>query len=450
MRYALVSLLHNLVAGLRLVLFMRVDRGAFRIGLAPWLLMIAFSATLDVLLDGLRTGPDARLSLLGLDGELFALGLLMLTSGVIAVLFRDVGMFVALPIVTLASFPLLQVVHAAPAIADIELPAPWDLALELAIVAWMIVVSMRAVRVVSEAPASRRTLRAIGGGLLLSLPLWFAPLAGPTDSWWSSGEPSAGGDGGSNPASEPVMAAQSFLLDHAIDDLEDERAGVTDLYYVGFAPDSRHDGFRDELDMARHALDERFGTQGRSLSLLNNRDTVAEVPYATLTNLRRVLLEIGDMIDADEDVVMVYVTGGATSAHGLAAVLPPLDLVALTPAGLKQILDTAGIRFRVVVVSTCAAGAWVEALQDDDTAVFAWPPGDAQSIGCEGGSAPSAFATALFDRALRSADSLPGAFDQVTQALVAQGLPAPQLVAGTGIEQQLVRIRRSPVRTALQ
>jgi hypothetical protein len=92
----------------------------------------------------------------------------------------------------------------------------------------------------------------------------------------------------------------------------------------------------------------------------------------------------------------------------------------------------------------------VEALQDDDTAVFAWPPGDAQSIGCEGGSAPSAFATALFDRALRSADSLPGAFDQVTQALVAQGLPAPQLVAGAGIEQQLVRIRRSPVRTALQ
>ena len=47
--------------------------------------------------------------------------------------------------------------------------------------------------------------------------------------------------GASNPASEPVLAAQQFLLDDALAKLEDERPGVTDLYFVGFAPDGAQD-----------------------------------------------------------------------------------------------------------------------------------------------------------------------------------------------------------------
>ena len=92
-----------------------------------------------------------------------------------------------------------------------------------------------------------------------------------------------------SPASEPVMAMQGYLLDDALDDLEDERSGVTDLYFVGFAPDSRNDGFRKELDLAQDVMDDRFDTRGRSIALINHRDTLTQKPFATLTNLRRVL-----------------------------------------------------------------------------------------------------------------------------------------------------------------
>jgi hypothetical protein len=291
-------------------------------------------------------------------------------------------------------------------------------------------------------------LRAVAGGLLVSVPLWFEPLAGPLDRWWTEADTQAT-DNASNPASEPVMAAQAFLLDRAIDALEEARAGVADLYFVGFAPDARRDGFRRELDEAQRVLDERFGTSGRSMLLLNNPATVAELPFATLTNLRRVLLDIGAEIDPDEDVVMIYLAAGSSDDHGLAAVHPPLELVSLTPEGLKQLLDSAGIRFRVIVVSTCAAGAWLDALQDDDTAVIVSARNDTRPAGCDGAEEPSSFSAALFERALRSADSLPAAFDLATRELAQSDGSGPELRMGPGIEAQLKRFTRGkPMRTA--
>lgn len=444
MRYALTALVRNLAAGARLALFRRVDRTAFRFDLVQWVLIVVVSAMLDVALDGVRAGPDASWSPLGVNGELFALGLLMLTSAIIAVLCRDASIFMALPIAALAGFPLLQIVHALPAAARFDLPPAWSTAFDVATLAWMVAVCIRAVHVVSESPARHRAARAALGGVLLSLPLWFAPLAGPFEGWWSSGDDDGTSDAETNSASEPVMAVQSYLLDDALDNLEDERSGVTDLYFVGFAPDARQDGFRQELDMAQRVMDERFDTRGRSITLLNHRDTVTEIPFATLTNLRRVLQEIGDAIDPDEDVVMLYLTAAPDAENGLAAVNPPLDLVPVTPESVKQLLDSAGIRFRVIVVSTCAAGAWIDALRDEDSAVLASSPGQARSPGCAGAAQPSPFSEALFRRALRSADSIPSAFAEVVRELAQMGGTPPQLSMGIGVEAQLKRVKRGP------
>jgi hypothetical protein len=159
-----------------------------------------------------------------------------------------------------------------------------------------------------------------------------------------------------------------------------------------------------------------------------------------------VLQELGGAIDVDDDVVMLYLTAGTTDEHALAAVHPPLDLVDITPDVVKQLLDNAGIRYRIIVVSACAAGAWIDALQDDDTAILVAAPGDARPSGCQGGDAPSPLASALFDRALRSADNLTAA---LTAAAHDVGDGEATLWIGKGIENQISRLRRgAPVRTA--
>jgi hypothetical protein len=284
------------------------------------------------------------------------------------------------------------------------------------------------------------------GGVLLTLPLWVGPLSGPYEGWWAEADTSDDGERPS-PASEPVLAVQGTLIDDALDALEDARPGIVDLYFVGFAPDARHEGFRIELENAQHVLDERFGTHDRSLLLLNNRDTATTLPYATLTNLRRALQEIGGAIDPEEDVVMVYLTGGATPDHALAAVHPPLDLVDVTPGAVKQLLDNAGIRYRVIVVSSCTTRDWIDALQDDDTAILVYAPDDARPAGCNGGETTSPLAEALFDRALRTTDSLAAGLAKAADDL---GPQSSRLVVGAGIARQMSGLQRGgPIRSAL-
>lgn len=438
MRAALAGLGQNLRAGLRLALFRPVDRRAFRIDLVAWLLVIVMSAALDIVLDGLRAGPGGQFTFDGLGGELYAVGLLMVSTAVIAAATRDDLVFTGLAIAVLAGFPLLQVVHALPAVLGIEWHGAPGLGFEVVLLAWMFAVCVRSVFVMSERPSRARTWRALAGGVLLSLPLWAAPFGGPLTGWWTDGDDQPVNDA-SNPASEPVMAAQSYLLDHALDDLEDERPGITDLYFVGFAPDARQAGFHAEIDDVRDALDVRFGTTGRSINLVNHASTVIEAPFATLTNLRRVLNEIGDAIDPDDDVVMLYLAADGTGDHGLAAVHPPLDLVPVTPDALRRLLDDAGIRYRVIVVSSCAAGVWLEGLRDDNTAVLVAAPGDARAAGCEGGAEPTAFGRAFADEALGSAETI----DVALHHAAGEGSTA-RLVMGDAIAAQLRRVTRGP------
>ena len=442
LRNELRELGRNLAAGLRLALFMRVERNAFRISAAQLVLVVLVSAAIDVDADWVRAPQDARFSLLGLQGELFSLGLLVLTSALIAVLRRERDVYLALPIVVLASFPAIQVAHLLPSLpgAATRVSKLAHDVFDYAVLAWMFIVAMRGVYLCIEKHRRHRRAFAIFAGVLLIAPLWFAPFAGPLEPWWAEFD-AAQGDDAMSPASEPVLAAQQFMLDRALDDLEDERPGVTDLYFVGFAPDARHPGFVADVDAAKRTMDDRWRTRGRSLALVNSPLTIAERPFATITNLREVLLEIGDLIDADDDVVMVYLTGTSRPDHTLNAVNRPLELVGLSPQGLKELLDAAGIRWRIVVVSTCNAGAWVDVLKDDETAVIASSSADVRGSDCNGGASASAFGEAFFTEAMRRNDDLQSAFDAARKGLARMHAAEPVMSIGPSIAEHLKTLR---------
>jgi hypothetical protein len=442
-RDALRELGRNLAAGLRLALFMRVERGSFRVSAAQLLLVVLVSAAIDIDADWVRAPSDARFSLGGLQGELFSLGLLVLMSALIAVLRRERDVFLALPIVILASFPAIQIVHLLPSLpgAAGQVSALAHDVFDDAVLAWMFVVAVRSVYVCIEAHRRHRRAFAAFAGALLVAPLWFAPLAGPLEPWWREFDAAQASGEAMNPASEPVLAAQQFMLDRALDDLEDERPGIADLYFVGFAPDARHPGFVTDVDAAKHTMDERWKTRGRSIVLVNSPLTIAERPFATITNLREVLLEIGDLIDADDDVVMIYLTGTSRADHTLNAVNRPLELVNLSPQGLKELLDAAGIRWRIVVVSTCNAGAWIDALKDDETLVIASSAADVRGRDCDGGVSASAFGEAFFTQAMRRNDDIGTAFDAAHKGLARLHAPEPVMAMGPSLAEHLKRLR---------
>ncbi|MBS0325110.1 MAG: hypothetical protein JSS46_01030 [Proteobacteria bacterium] len=447
MRDALAGLGRNLAAGLKLALFLPVARTSFRISPGQLVLVAIVSAAIDIDADWVRAAQDAHFSILGLHGEVYSLGLLVLSAAIIAAWRREATLALALPVIVLAAFPLIQVVNVLPDLpqtnpAITESTRRWfDYALD----AWTALLCIRSVSICLDAQqlagTMRRRMGALAGGLVIVLPVWFAPLAGPLEPWWSDRPMASGRKDFVSPASEPALAAQQFLLDQALDNLDDEQPGVTDLYFVGFAPDSRRIGFVSDVESAAQVMKRRWSTRGHSVVLINSPSTIARYPFATVTNLRETLEEIGDIIDPDDDIVMVYLTGDAARDGTLDAVNPPLELVPLSPAGLRNLFDSAGIRWRIVVVSACHSGAWVDALKDDETAVIASSGSDAHDAGCNGGIRPGAFGAAFFGEGMSHSDDLARAFATARNVLLRKGAAAPVLWVGPAIAERLKAFR---------
>ena len=452
MRTQIVNLARNLHAGLRLVFFLPVSRLGFRIDIVQLLLLFAVSALADFGADWVRYGPDAYFSWFGAGGELFAAGVMMLSAALLAVAFRQPALTVAIPVLVLAAYPALQVALTLPSalLRWSTVAIPSGVPFESLVLAWAVALFIRAVAVALAPPGPHRWRRALAGGLLLAAPIWIAPLLAPTESWWRQPAAHGGIDPRyPNPASEAVLAAQQNLLADALSGLEDERPGVTDLYFIGFAGDAPEDVFRKDVQAAQRVMDERWDTAGRSVVLINSPRTLLDTPIATVSNLRATLNEIGAAINPDEDVVMVYLASHGTADRGLEVALPPLELAQLSPAVLRTLLDEAGIKWRIVVVSACYAGTFVDALRDEQTLVMTASQADRASFGCSHRSDATYFGEALFEQGLAKSDSLLAAFElarrRVADREAAAGykLPSnPQLDVGSEMANKLKELER--------
>ena len=451
MRLALASLVRNLVAGLRLALFLPVTRLAFRIDLVQLLLLFVFSAGIDVAGDWTRSGPLREFSWLGAGTELYSGALLLLVSAMLALIFRQLALALALPVIVLAAVPVVQALNFALPLAKGE-SLPFEMGNAMgsrALVLWMVAILVRCVVVAFAPPSSRVWLRAIGGGLLLAAPIWLSNSLAPNEPWWRDRADAAAVPEGLSAGSEAVLATQSVLLDNALSNLADARPGVSDLYFVGFAPYGREDVFRKDVEAAQHVMDERWGTSGRSVLLINNPQTLLSTPFATITNLRETLNEVGAAIDADDDVVMIYLASHGGRDFRLSADLPPLSVVELTPPGLRQLLDDAGIKWRIVVVSACYSGGFIEPLQDDHTLIVTASRADRTSFGCGQDSDSTFFGEAFFQKGMATTDSLAAAFD-VAKTRVAQrerdggfAPPSePQWWIGSAMAEKLAGLRK--------
>jgi len=442
------SLAANLVAGLRLALFVPVRRVDFRIGLAQLLALFVVSALVDVGADWLRYGAEGVFSWYGLGNEVIAGGLTMLTAAVLALAYRDRTLALAIPVLALAAFPLLQFANAVPW-TRLGVPAWIASYVDYAVLAWIVVVLVRSVYVALEYVAWLRPLRALLGGLLLAAPIWYASSIAPVDPWFAPVGRGEADPRYPSPASEPVLAMQRELLDDALASLEDQRAGVVDLYFVGFAGDASEDVYRQDVEAAKRVMDEKWGTTDRSLLLVNNPRTLLTAPIATLSNLRDALDEVAAAMDVDEDVAMIYLASHGTRDPTVVTSLPPLELVPITPPLLRRALDDAGIRYRIVVISACYAGGFLDELADDDTAVIVAAQADRMSFGCGVGSEATFFGEAFFQDGMTRANTLADAFelarDSVEKRERREGVSPPsnpQSRIGAGIEAKLRELKR--------
>ncbi|MCJ7838937.1 MAG: C13 family peptidase, partial [Burkholderiales bacterium] len=287
-------------------------------------------------------------------------------------------------------------------------------------------------------------LQFIRGGALLVLLFLFLASFMPRDELWKPYED----DFAEQPSivQENLFHAQDGMLDTRLAALQPQRAGIVDLYFVGFAPDGTQDVFGKELRTVSNLLSQRFDAAGRTLLLSNDPPTLGELPIASVTNLGIALEHIGSVMDADEDLLFLYISTHGSQDGELTVDLPPLELYQIRPAALARMLQASGIKWKVLVISACYSGSFIEPLKDDNTLIITATDAFNQSFGCGNGEKLTWFGKAYFDDALRRTRSFTEAFGlarkEVAQRERQQRYTAsnPQIYVGAAMREKLRRL----------
>ena len=211
------------------------------------------------------------------------------------------------------------------------------------------------------------------------------------------------------PDIEVAQQGQPASVEQALSELQPSADGTPQLYFVGFAGYGPEAVFKREVVAVRKLFNEKFGTAGRSVALINHRSTVDEFPLASAQNLERALQHVGRIMDPDRDTLFLFLTSHGEQAL-LAVVMPGMQLQHLTPAMLKVMLDRSGIKNRVIVISACHSGRFIPVLASPTTLVIAAARADRASFGCADKRQWTYFGDAYFNRALRRETSFRKAF----------------------------------------
>ncbi len=119
---------------------------------------------------------------------------------------------------------------------------------------------------------------------------------------------------------------------------------------------------------------------------------------------------------------------------------------------LRKALDDSGIKWRVIVISACHSGAFIPALADESTAIFASAAADRASFGCGDDREITEFGAAFLRDALPRATSLEAAFEQAKAALaegerrqkVQPSSPQSRVGAAISAHWQRIEAQRDP------
>jgi hypothetical protein len=210
---------------------------------------------------------------------------------------------------------------------------------------------------------------------------------------------------------EQVLYAQPDRMRKALNKVTARVPGRANLYLIAFAGDGEENVFRNEAEFVVHQFVERFDAAGHTLLLVNNPQTLDSTPLASLSNLEIAVNDIAQKMDAEQDVLLVFLTSHGTRDHVLYINMDPLPLDQIAPDDLADVFDDAHIRNKVVVISACYSGGFIDALKDENTMVITAARADRASFGCGTDSDITDFGRAFFVEGLNHSDSFGGAFN---------------------------------------
>lgn len=273
--------------------------------------------------------------------------------------------------------------------------------------------------------------------------IWLSDALNAIPDVWNPADSELTADGQERTEGEAVLFEQAARIDESLAHVHRDSGAKPEAFFVGFAGVGDEKVFAGEIDLAARVLGERFDLAQRQVRLINDERDLERAPLATVSGLKYALRGIAARMRLDRDVLFLSISSHGSRGAVIAVSNSDLPLNDLDDEELADALRDSGIQWRVVIISACYSGAFIDSLSDEQTIVIAAAAADRTSFGCSNDRDLTYFGEAFYRDALPTARSLRDAFDKARAALESRErqekvTPSePQAFFGAQIEQKL-------------
>jgi hypothetical protein len=349
-------------------------------------------------------------------------------------------------LIAVAALPLFIMLSA---LIDAYVAERWQTPVSVTLDVCLLVYAARSLRVLS----GRLQIRAlIAAAALLGGYVWLGQLMDLRPTFWAPPDNVDAPDSTmSAQVAEEVLFDQQERLDEALQAVAPAAAGRPSVFFVGFAGVASQKVFAEEIKLAARVVGERFDSASRQLLLINDHRDFDSYPLATVSGLRYGLGELAKKMDPQRDILFLSLSSHGSDEPLLSVANGILPLQQVSGENLASALRDSGIKWRIIVISACHAGAFIAPLKDPNTVLITAAAADKTSFGCADDRDLTYFGEAFYRDALPRAKNLREAFALTRSAIAtrehAEGVTAsdPQAYFGDQIEQLL---SRQPMRAA--
>jgi hypothetical protein len=285
---------------------------------------------------------------------------------------------------------------------------------------------------------------AFSGVVFLLVFIWLTDTLGAIPDVWAAPEVAAAGDGGDSHAdAETVLFEQAIRIDQALAAVQSDPSSNPRGFFLGFAGVGGQKVFAQEIGLASRVLSERYGMENRALALINDERDLQRAPIGSVSGLRYALQGLADRMNLDRDILFLVISSHGAREPAIAVSNSDLPLNDMTDQDLATALSDSGIKWRVIIISACYAGGFIDALKNPSTIVITAAAADRTSFGCSNDRDLTYFGEAFFRDALPEAHSLRDAFERAKTAIAARerrehvDASRPQAYFGPELEAKL-------------
>jgi hypothetical protein len=258
---------------------------------------------------------------------------------------------------------------------------------------------------------------AIAGIAFIAGFVWLTDALDVIPDVWVPAEVEATADNQDGQAdAESLLFEQAARIDRALAAVG-ETSASPQAFFLGFAGVGEQKVFAQEIGLASRVLSERYGMNDRRLSLINDERDLEGAPLASVSGLKYALRGLAARMNLDRDVLFLSISSHGAQDPAIAVSNSQLPLNDLTEEDLAEALSDSAIKWRVIIISACYAGGFIDSLKNPQTIVITAAAADRTSFGCSNDRDLTYFGEAFYRDALPEARSLRDAFEKARSAI---------------------------------